>query len=242
MFKDINAAIEDYAASHTWYWYVPVWLFGLYVFIKLLSFSHIHMPFVIAVPYSFNFFLHEMAHIFASFLPEFFAVAAGSLSELLLGGLLVYGAFKTRTYFASLFCFLWLFLACQSVATYISDARTQQLPLVSLGGGLAGGEEIIHDWNFILGKFNLLEMDNIIAISVRFIGILAGIIGLIFSAWVIYKIATTSDRQKLSAGEAQLLSESSLTAISLNKATGDIYPEVKKGPLAESSTHKNNKQ
>ncbi len=188
--SDVPKQVAQYAAGKTWYWYVPLWLFGIYAYIELFMFNMVRgeMPFVWLVPYSFDFFMHEWAHIFTAFLPPVLTASAGSGSELLLGLVLIVMAFWQRSYFASLFCFLWFDLACQSAGQYMADAVPQQLPLVSLGAALSGGDAK-HDWNFVFGQLHLLGASAFIGNSVRVIGALAGLFGIVFTAWVLYKIA-----------------------------------------------------
>lgn len=242
MLRRLRMQVGAYAQGKKWYWYLPLWLFGVYTFIAILDFHpNEQSAFIVAVAYSFNFMLHEMAHILTAFLPEFLTAAAGSFSELLLGSLLVYGAFKTRAYFASLFCFLWLMLALRSAGIYMADARAQEMGLVSLGGQIAGSDEAIHDWYFIFGKLNLLSLDTFIGGSVQLIGALAGIVGLGFTAWVMYKMAGEAKAKELTRQEAELLHKAAIES-GLNAApvkhfeslkNGSIYPTPYKGSLAE---------
>lgn len=195
---DLQSDIDRYVRGKTWYWYAPLWLIGAYTFFKLLGFSpNKQMPFIIAIPQAFDFFLHEMAHIVTSFLPAILTAAAGSFSELLLATLLVAMTFRQRSYSAVLISSLWFMLACQSVGTYMADARAQKIELVSLGSALSGGDQAIHDWHFIFGKLHLLPLDGFIGGSVRAVGILAGLSGLIFSAWIMYKMADTANKPPL---------------------------------------------
>jgi len=194
--KDLN----EYLEGKKWYLYVPFWVFGLYLFIKLLSFElGSEVAFAVAVPQSVNFILHEMAHLVTVFLPQIMVAAAGSFSELLLGAALIVTAFKTRGYFASLFCCLWFMLACQSVADYMADARTQALPLVSFGGGDAA-----HDWHFIFGELGLLEQDTLIATITRSIGTMVGVAGLLLGAWLIGKMFLAKQAATAEARTAEL--------------------------------------
>jgi hypothetical protein len=238
--KALQVQTADYVKGKTWYWYLPGWVFGLYFFVKLLDFElGGQMSFVVAVPHSFNFILHETAHLLTGFLPGILTAAAGSFSELLLGALLIWGAFKGRTYFASLFCFLWFMLACQSAGDYMADARAQQLPLVSLGD-LTGGTAV-HDWNFVFGKLGILELDTFIGGTIRATGILAGLIGIVFSAWLMYKMAGASKVKALNQKEAELLHQSAAAHLAApappkhfeNLKEGSIYPTATKGRLAE---------
>jgi hypothetical protein len=179
---------------------------------------------VISVMHAFDFMLHEFAHILTAWLPEIVSAAAGSFSELLLGLALVGGAFTMRNYFASLFCFLWLMLVCMSVGSYMADAVPQNIPLISLGGALAGSEQATHDWHFIFGELNMLGASGFIGGAFKAFGILAGLFGLLFSGWIIYKMATAADDKK--AAEAELK-----PPVAPGKAS--IYPEATKGDLSE---------
>jgi len=190
--SSFNASITEYARGKKWYWYLPLWLFGIYVFWQLFVFNMAdnQMPFVLLIPYSFDFVMHEFAHIFTAFLPPVMTASAGSGSELLLGIILVVMAFWQRSYFASLFSSLWFALACQSAGQYIADAIPQHLQLVSLGAALSGGDAK-HDWHFVFGQLHLLDASYAIGNSLRFIGMAAAFLGLLFTAWLIYKMAAT---------------------------------------------------
>ncbi|MFZ1323998.1 MAG: hypothetical protein WAQ57_02445 [Candidatus Saccharimonadales bacterium] len=233
--RNLKAQIDTYVQNKTWYWYVPVWLFGWYLFINLLSFDlGGDMPFIISIAYGANFILHEAAHLATAFLPDILVSAAGSAAELLLGMLLIIIGIRGKTYFASLFGFLWFMLATQSVADYIADARTQALPLVSFGGG-----DPMHDWNFILGELGLLGQEAMLAAILRAVGIAVGLFGLVFSGWIIYKIAAAKPAPQMSNDEAQLLHETAQSKglhaappEHFKQVKGDLYPTAYKGPLA----------
>lgn len=233
MIKQLRTELESYIENKTWYWYIPAWLFGLYLFMQILEFK-LGEPagFIISIPQAFDFFLHEMAHLFFGFLPHVLVAAAGSFAELFLGLALIVVAFYTRSYFASLFCVLWFMLATQSVTDYIADARSQSLPLVSFGGS-----DPIHDWNFILEKLGLLEYDTLIAGLLSGFGIICGIIALIFSGWLIIRFFVNQRAQVEQARKDTLMNE-----IIKNRpkdrptdpfVSESLYPGAQRGPLAD---------
>lgn len=205
--SDFSAHIDEYVIGKTWYWYLPLWLIGLYAYIVLFQFNLVdgQLPFIWLIPYSFDFLLHEMAHIFTAFLPAVMTASAGSISELLLGVGLVTMALWQRSYFASMVCFLWLDLACQSAGQYMADAIPQRLPLVSLGGALSG-QDPIHDWHFVFGQLHLLDISVFIGDSIRVFGLVTGFFGVTFAAWLIYKMSCTS-RQKIEIKTDNTLSD-----------------------------------
>ena len=194
--RSLNLHIDEYVKGKKWFAYLPLWLFGVYLFVNLLQFDpNKPLPFVISIAQSFDFFLHETAHIATAFLPAVLTASAGSLSEILLGALLVLFAFRSRYYFTVLICSMWFLLACQSAGTYMADARAQKLALVSLGTALSGSDTAIHDWHFVFGKLHILPLDVFIGDSVRTIGILVGLAALIFTAWLMYKMADQPKRR-----------------------------------------------
>jgi len=197
MLKPSKTDIATYVKGKKWYYYLPVWLFGLYLFIKLLQFDpNKQLPFIISIAQAFDFFLHEMAHIVTAFLPAVLTASAGSLSEILLGTILVVFALKSKAYFTSLICSMWFMLACQSAGTYMADARAQKLSLVSLAGALSGSDTAMHDWHFVFGKLHILQFDTLIGGTVRAVGDLVGLAGLVFTGWLMYQMATKKSGQE----------------------------------------------
>lgn len=190
-FAQTKTQINEYVVGKKWYYYLPLWLFGIYIFVELLGFDpNKQLPFVIGIAQSFDFFLHEMAHIVTAFLPAIICAASGSLSEILLGTMLIVTAFKTKGYFSVMICCLWFMLACQSAGTYMADAVVQKLSLVSLGSLLAGGDGSgRHDWHFVFGQLHILGASVFIGDAVRAIGIIVGAAGIVFAAWLLYRMA-----------------------------------------------------
>ncbi len=239
-FVRLRESIDEYVKGKNWYWYAPFWVFAAYLFVKLLDFK-LDEPapsFFILIAQSLDFFLHEMAHLVTAFLPHMFVAFAGSAAELLLGLGLIITAFVVRSYFASVFCFLWFMLATFSVADYIGDARAQNLPLVSFGGG-----DPIHDWNFILGKLSLLPYDTLIANITRGVGTAAGVFGLAFSGWLLIRIVHEKSEAKRKAAVEEVMNK--ITAKPPVErpdepfVAKDLYPSATKGRLANQPEPKN---
>lgn len=235
-FEQTKENIDNYAKNKLWYWHIPLWLFGAYLFVELLGFNLIDpQPFALNVMHAFDFLLHEFAHIFTGWMGIFISALAGSASELLLGGLLVYSAFQFRNYFAVLFCCLWLMLVCMSVGHYMADAVPQQIQLTSLGGALTGGEKVTHDWNFIFGELNMLGASKFIGGTLRVFGVFAGLFGLIFSAWIMYKMAASNARRKEQSASAPASSASNQPGSGQSGQKVPVYPEPTRGSLSHPS-------
>jgi hypothetical protein len=239
MFGQLKVDIGEYVKGKKWYWYFPVWVSGIYVFFQLLEYELGEAaPFLISIAHSFNYLLHEFAHMVTAFLPAVITASAGSLSELLLGSLLIWGAFKGKTYFASLICCLWFMLACQSAGDYMADARTMNLQLTNFD---VSGATPIHDWNSVFSELGILKLDKAIGGFISIVGIAAGLAGLVFSAWLMYRMAGAANQKALNEKEAQLLHEQAAAALSSpappkhfeQVKDGSLYPVASKGRLAD---------
>jgi hypothetical protein len=79
-------------------------------------------------------------------------------------------------------------MSLSNLATYIGDARAQDLPLVSIGDG-----DPIHDWHFLLGHFGMLGQDHAFARFARFLSVLSLLFAIAWGAWLL-------NAMRLSAG------------------------------------------
>jgi len=102
--------------------------------------------------------------------------------------------YHQRDFFAISVALVWLATNFYGVATYIADARAMALPLVTLFG-FAG--DVIHDWNYILGKLGLLGFDTAIAFLVRTLGFFSMLIGVVYGGWLILEMIKTRITTKI---------------------------------------------
>ncbi len=110
-----------------------------------------------------NLGIHEAGHLLFGWLSwDFLTAAGGTLLQLAAPLASAWMFTRQPDYFATAFCGTWLATNLYNVATYVADARAQDLPLVSVGGG-----EVSHDWSYMLGALHLLEWDTRLAGLVR---------------------------------------------------------------------------
>ncbi len=128
-----------------------------------------------------NLGIHEFGHIIFSPFGEFMHFLGGSLMEIIFPIIGILMFYFHKDYFAISVGFGWFSTAILHVATYVADARKMELPLVSLFG-----THPIHDWNYILGKANLLNYDLIIANFLRFFGYLSIFICIFYGLFLIF--------------------------------------------------------
>lgn len=124
--------------------------------------------------------IHEGGHLLFRFFGEFLNIAGGTFLQLLVPFLLAMYFLFQRHAQGVAFCSFFFFEQFLPIATYMADARAQDLPLLTVGDS----EYIIHDWNCLFGKLGLLEHDMQIASAVRFIGWM-GMIGVVL--WLVWR-------------------------------------------------------
>lgn len=102
-----------------------------------------------------NLAVHEAGHIVFAPFGDQLAALGGSLFQLLVPVAFVAYFWRTRQRWAAGVTLAWVAVNCLNVGVYAADARAQLLPLL-------GGENVIHDWWFVLVNWDLLSHDQTI--------------------------------------------------------------------------------
>ena len=130
-----------------------------------------------------NLVIHEAGHLIFRPFGEFMTIAGGSLFQVIMPALFVgYFCYHRKFYSAALVLF-WVGESILNVSVYAGDSLALQLPLL-------GGQDSIHDWNYMLSATNLLPRTAAIAGAIRLLGTLAIIAACIGS----YKFAGKKDQ------------------------------------------------
>lgn len=128
-----------------------------------------------------NLMIHEAGHPFFSwFGSDTLTILGGTLGELIVPLLCAIAFFFRREILGFAFSLFWLFENFLYIATYMSDARAEALPLVGSGE---------HDWNTLFSQWNLLLQDTKIGSTTRLLGWL-GMLSV--SAWLAYRTLRAS--------------------------------------------------
>jgi hypothetical protein len=110
-----------------------------------------------------NLGIHETGHLLFTPFGEFMHFLGGSLFQLIMPLLFVLHFYRRRDFFAAYVVTWWVAQNLWNISVYVADARSLALPLV--GGG-------VHDWNYMLDRLGLLHLDERIAATVHFAGVL----------------------------------------------------------------------
>ena len=141
-----------------------------------------------------NLGFHEMGHVIFSPLGEFMAVAGGSIFQCLVPLLSTLMFVRQRDYFGIAVCFGWLSTNLFDVAIYAGDARALALPLVT---PFKGGEETIHDWNYILDRLNMMQYDYLFAGALRLLAVISTLFCLTLGLWLVINMMNSPKKTEI---------------------------------------------
>ena len=116
-----------------------------------------------------NLAIHEAGHVLFGPFGDHIGVVGGSLFQVMVPAAFVAYFLVRRDRFSASVVMAWVGASLGNVARYIADARAQDLPLL-------GGENVIHDWWYLLTEWDLLPYDLEIARWVRMAGALAFVV------------------------------------------------------------------
>jgi hypothetical protein len=111
--------------------------------------------------------IHEAGHMLFSWFGEFLQVLGGTIGQLFVPAAFTVYFHLRREFFSSAVTSFWCGQSLFNVSVYIRDAQAMVLPLVSIGGG----EDTIHDWNYLLSWSGLLRWDEAIGTLVYLLGV-----------------------------------------------------------------------
>lgn len=110
-----------------------------------------------------NLVIHEAGHLVFSPFGEFMMIAGGSLFQVIMPALFVGYFLYYRKYYSAALVLFWVGDSILNVSVYAGDSVALQLPLL-------GGQDSVHDWNYLLSSLNLLSVTATIAGAIRVLG------------------------------------------------------------------------
>ncbi len=167
------ADAAGWARGRWWQWRVP-----LLLYLAWDGRRHFVDPEAGGLFGGITFGAHEFGHLLFAFFGEFMAVAGGSLNQLLIPVAAGFVFYHYRDFFGIAGAGAWLGSSLLDLARYIGDARAFDLDLVGFG------EDSVHDWAWLLGRFNALQYDTRIASLTRGSAVLVLLLSLGFGAWL----------------------------------------------------------
>jgi len=136
-----------------------------------------------------NLIFHEAGHVVFWPFGRFLMVLGGTILQLLIPVIcLLTFHFKEKDKLGFAFCLWWLGTNLMDVGVYAADARALRLFLITGG---TGQEVEGHDWEYLLGRLNLLEHDLLIGGTFYLLGKALLVAGLVY---LIVQLVETSLR------------------------------------------------
>jgi len=139
-----------------------------------------------------NLAFHEAGHLFFAFFGQTLQMLGGTIFQLGVPVLCSLHFARRGRAFETALCGVWLGESVMNVARYMADAQAMVLPLV--GGG-------IHDWNWLLGRLDLVHHCRTLGAVVHGLGSLIVVASLVAS----WRLGAEDEMDLLSFEEATAL-------------------------------------
>lgn len=120
-----------------------------------------------------NLLFHEGGHLFLAFFGESMHFLGGTLGQLFFPIACAFHFLQSQRLYEASLMGVWLAESMMNVARYLGDAVAQSLPLV-------GGH--IHDWNWLLQRWGMLNQCETIATTLHVLASLLAVASVI-AAW-----------------------------------------------------------
>ena len=172
---------REWCRGRNWFVRLPFLLYFIYVLVR-----HLQDPDYTSVLGGINLGIHELGHFIFAFFGETLHVAGGTIFQLFVPIFGIGTFLRQRDYFGIAFAIGWLSTNLFEVATYAADASSMELPLIA---PFAGGEEVIHDWNFLLSAMNILQYDQTVGWIFKVLGIISMLVCFLLGGWVLWQMA-----------------------------------------------------
>lgn len=121
---------------------------------------------------NFDLIIHEAGHFIFIFFGQFIQILGGSLIQILVPFIFAGYFFLRRDYFSTSLLLMFAGYNIVNVSVYMGDSILMQLPLL-------GGDNVIHDWNYLLTSTHLLKYTQLLASTAWSLGVSIIIIGIV---------------------------------------------------------------
>jgi hypothetical protein len=163
-------------------WAIVAWLAFYAVFLFQLARGSGGLPMIdlVFIP------IHEGGHLLFGYLGHALMIAGGTILQLSVPLALAAYFCLQRQIAGTAFCLFCFFEQFLPIASYMADARAQELPLLTVGDP----EFVEHDWFAMFSSLGLLEHDTQIAFLVRSIGWM-GMFAV--AGWLLWRATTKAE-------------------------------------------------
>lgn len=178
-FQESIEEAKEWTRGRYWHWRLILWGYMVYIFLYSLI-----NPMYQSWFKPLNLGIHELGHVIFSPFGQFIMITGGTFLQCLIPLISFLMFYRQRDYFAISISFCWLATNFFDVAIYIADARKMELPMISP----FRGDNIIHDWNYLLTQLGLLQMNIGIAFLIKMLAVFSMLTGLILGGWLLFRM------------------------------------------------------
>lgn len=112
-----------------------------------------------------NLIFHEGGHVIMRMFGEWIYIAGGSCMQIAIPLLVALHFLKNDEQLGMSLAFMWMGQSIINVGIYAYDGADMFLPLI-------GGDDVIHDWNFLLESVNMLSYAHAVGNIIKGLGYL----------------------------------------------------------------------
>lgn len=181
-----KSEVRAWCSGRIGYWRAPLVLYLAYVGVR-----HLLDPEYSSLFGGINLGIHELGHLLFMWAPQFVTVFGGTFLQCAAPVIAAALFLRQPDYFAVPVCGAWLSTNLYNVATYMADARSLALPLVTVG---PEGGDVEHDWNYLLDAMGILSWDTTLAALTRVLAFLLMWSSLALAAWMLWVMAARTSR------------------------------------------------
>lgn len=182
-FSSIRSEALQWCRGKSWRARSLLLLWFAYIFVR-----HLANPMYNSIIGPLDLCIHELGHMIFSFFGKFIYMAGGTFLQCLMPFIGIVNFYREKDYFAISLCFGWLSENFFDVARYAADARSMELPLATM----FGNENVIHDWNYLLGTLGILQFDTVVAFFIKLLAVLSMLVCLFSGGWLIWQMKKES--------------------------------------------------
>ncbi len=177
-FVAFKSDAAEWCQGRSWIWRVPLLLYLVWV-----GFHHVKDATYVSLFGGITLGIHELGHLLLFWAGRFLSTAGGSLAQVAAPAAAAWLLYRQRDYFGVAVATAWLAFSLFGLATYVADARAQELPLVALTA------DPIHDWQWLLEKLGILEWDHRLAFLTRVAAFAIWLGSLTLGGWLVWTMA-----------------------------------------------------
>lgn len=173
-FASLREDAEDWAAGRSAPWRLPLLAYVLYAGVR-----HATDPLYRSWFGGITLVFHEMGHILFSMFGRTLMILGGTITQLFVPlAAAAYLLLRQRDYFGFAVGGSWLSFSFWEMATYVSDANKDALPLVGFG------DNPEHDWGALLTDWHLLNDCDAFATGIRLFAFAVWAGSMILGGWL----------------------------------------------------------